>query len=422
MPTPRYEANVHEPNWHPDEEVETKKAPRKQADAHEPNWYPDEDEDEDEEEVKIKQKKTRKKVNKYDDDKYDDGKYDDDKYDDDKYDDVYDERELASGTSRVCRWFSSTFTAIWDWIEGCILSTIHGIQALPQFIYDWKMMLIVTFVIIGGGILIGMFGMPPEEAVSLGCKDAFNKFGYDRQNMEKYSDFFHSTSNVTVPQLGVYYGPERIAEYASFVSRASPYFSSVNGVHSEIEFLGNDEDLEVCHFRYLEITEFSFVSAARNDTFYNATSMTRIIYSPNNNKIESVNVHYDAPVLNFLFTELASSDHAREHVCSVMSDICTMTAEKCVDKMAALPISDGPYADGNSQACRFVKAAASKVSWDNCAHMSFAGLADSHGAVKCQKSDLLFPHLFDKSDFMAYGEFQKSSGFIPGVGLAGNMM
>jgi hypothetical protein len=422
MPTPRYETSVHEPNWYPDEEVETKKAPRKQADVHEPNWYPDEDEDdeddEDEEEVIIKQKEPRKKVTKHYDKKYDDDKYDDDKYDDD----VYDERELASGTSRVCRSFSRTFTGIWNWIEGLVLSAIHGIQALPQFIMDWKIMILVSIVIIAGGMLIGAFGMQSEETVSLGCKDAFNKFGYDADNMEKYSDFFHSTSNLTVPQLGVYYGPDRIAEYASLFSAASPYLSSAKSVHGDIEFLGNDEDLEVCHFRTLDITEFSLVSAARNDTIYNATSMTRIIYSPNTNKIESVNVHYDAPVLNFFFTELASSDHAREHVCSVMSDICAMTAENCVDKMAALPISDGPYADGNSQACRFVKAAATKVSWDNCAHMSFAGLADSRGDVKCQKSDMLFPHLFDKSDFMAYGEFQKSSGFIPGVGLVENMM
>jgi hypothetical protein len=71
-------------------------------------------------------------------------------------------------------------------------------------------------------------------------------------------------------------------------------------------------------------------------------------------------------------------NNARQFVCDVMVDSCSNPVDNCVEKLAALPIAEGPnlHFDGNSQGCRFVHASFAKHNEKHCVHIAFEPTAD----------------------------------------------
>lgn len=263
---------------------------------------------------------------------------------------------------------------------------------------------------------------PKKSYNELECFSGLLASGFDLTDFENYNNFFDQDSVLTLPQAGVYKGPEGIQEYVAFKTPIGPYYNYLApvGGPSLPSFVGYDVEKETCYFRILSVTDYGLdPNVTCRNTVYSMTSMIGIEFNPEKKVVSTINVFLDDPFISFLMGELASTNCARNFVCNVMSsDICSNPVENCEEKLAALPIvTEQANIDGNSQGCRFIHAVLATFNDFHCPHIAFEPTEDRNGEIKCQTSENIeASDFFEESEFLLYKEYQKSVGIPPGVG------
>jgi hypothetical protein len=238
-----------------------------------------------------------------------------------------------------------------------------------------------------------------------------------------YPRSFSETSTFTLPQAGVYKGPDGIAEYVRFLSAASPLIDESGTLEQRVELLRTNSG--ICTFRRITTTQIVASDGLYPGGVFNFATILIINFDYAANKIPSITLYLTPQSLAHFFETWAGSTNssARDFVCSTMEESCPSvwasngltSQQNCLDTLDALPIvQDGAYIDGNSQSCRVLHAVFASTNDKHCAHISFVPETDHEGAIKCQESAGILPgDTFTADDFRAFGDWLAAEGLPP---------
>ena len=266
-----------------------------------------------------------------------------------------------------------------------------------------------------------------------GCS-GFPDLKFDIWDFDRYPEFFHSNSTLTLPPAGKYRGIDSIKEYVKFTSPDSPFIDSstllpgsagyLKGVNVQGECVYN----LIGHRRYVASSAYALTNALH------VASMVTLTYHPATHKINSIFLFYEDNFLQYFF-DMVHTRKTAEYVCDMLQHTCPdagvdtwkhnelQSKEDCVARYEKLnTFDDGPKIanskdlgggfDGNSASCRALHSVLTSISTDHCAHLSFVPMADPNGNVKCQTSKRLhMTDYFDARDFENFNLFKKAADY-----------
>lgn len=156
---------------------------------------------------------------------------------------------------------------------------------------------------------------------------------------------------------------------------------------------------DVCDISYVEKRRFLMTDELfEPGTCYNLplgfSTRFRITGDANFVAIEEVDVYGPEAFFSSFFTNVRDGAFA-ERTCTVLEENCPFVwefnefedQEDCLDAMETLPITEGIYADGLSQGCRWIHSVFASENLSHCPHISFRPLNDHNGQKICQHSD-----------------------------------
>jgi len=224
--------------------------------------------------------------------------------------------------------------------------------------------------------------------------------GVDLTDYDRYEEYFHTSSRMTLAQAGDYYGADSIREYVEFLSDASPYILEGTSFERTAILTGIDSLTNECYFNmpgYASLTLAEEYSGQGRDVVTRLTSSFKVAYNPLTQKLNYVNVYLSKEIVNDFFT-MWDNNATAEFVCSTLMNNCTdvwnqnnlTSMDLCLTKLAALPVATDSngilYADGYDRSCRILHAAFAVSNPDHCPHISFIPIEDKNGKLKCQTS------------------------------------
>ncbi|CAB9511596.1 expressed unknown protein [Seminavis robusta] len=255
-------------------------------------------------------------------------------------------------------------------------------------------------------------------------------FGYNQR--DRFPEFFREDSTMSYARAGTYQGLDEITEYVDFIQAGYSAFVEESDGTKDVEFRGIGPN-GTCEFRILHNSWFTIGNENSRGGSYNATLITVLEMDPVENYITKVFYQYPDAFAQAIFDISLNDDRTRRYVCKTMRDSCPATwalnqevfAEvnvvmsktgndtdsdllACMEALKGLPtLTDGVYADGNSQACRALHAQFAGTNNHHCAHVSLVPQPDPNGVIKCQESK----HI-EVSDYFTEEDLQKYDAYV----------
>ena len=138
------------------------------------------------------------------------------------------------------------------------------------------------------------------------CIKSLYDLDFRLDNFDGYEKAFNRYSTMTLPQAGIYEGPDGILEYVQFLFSTSAYLSKSEILRTDRHFLGYDKERGICSFRELHFMKGTFdVANTGSDDEVIFTVMTRLEHNPDKQVIESIYVDFEMPFASYFFEELA---------------------------------------------------------------------------------------------------------------------
>ena len=247
---------------------------------------------------------------------------------------------------------------------------------------------------------------------------------FELTNFEKYPVYFDENTTMTLAQTGVYKGPEELEEYVRFIDLSGPYMKTMKELNVTYADLIFDSDTGSCTYLSFRSFEYENEPSITAGYHYATTMMIKMKYSISKHKITQIDVFYTDKFILWFFEEALGSDKTRNYVCEVLESCEKLyklngspTRIECVDKLRALPMTDGVkgYLDGNFQGCRILHATFAQENPAHCPHVSFLPAIDKKEKLKCQISDeIVIEDLFtieDQAKMAAWCSEQESMNY-----------
>jgi len=234
--------------------------------------------------------------------------------------------------------------------------------------------------------------LPPPPLTISECLLTFTAINFETDNFDRYSDYFHDDSVLTLAQAGRYKGAADIEEYVRFASDSSPFILKVDTVGGKFMVHSFDPEARTCSYLVYKTNLYEMDSATAQKSSFLLDVLYKLTYSYNEGYFLSVSVFLTPEYFEFLFGRITNTDKTRNKICEI-SEGCKgvnvgLTREECVSKMKELPTTtNGVNIDGKSQGCRVLHSVFAETNEKHCPHLSFEPLEDSKGKVKCQTSE-----------------------------------
>ena len=128
----------------------------------------------------------------------------------------------------------------------------------------------------------------------LECAGSFITAQLDLGKFDLYDTWFDDNSTMTVPQTGVYRGPDDILEYVKFIFPGSSHISTNGLLRSDNSLLSVDEEKRSCHFMRINHNRFQMSEFAHYDLHETVTLLT-MEWRFDDQKIGKFHVHCAPP-------------------------------------------------------------------------------------------------------------------------------
>lgn len=298
------------------------------------------------------------------------------------------------------------------------LYATKGDEARRPWFVQHKVSILAGLIAMGLVAGLSVYVADNEGSFESECLQGLYNSGFDLQDYDAYPDFFNEDSSVTLPQVGVYEGPDGIEEYLRFaLGTTSPYFAEQKTLRLETEYIGYDRSIGQCQFRQMVLLETLTDVTNVKEVNMQMTVANRIQFDLALSKVPRVYIRLDEPFLLFFFDVVLNTNQTRAFICDVMSTNCNNPTADCEARLNALPTLVNGYADSYSSGCRAVHAVFASTNPVHCPHISFDAMLDNRNKSKCQVSEnLQESDFFDSSDAKAYHRFQREVGIEPGIG------
>jgi hypothetical protein len=260
------------------------------------------------------------------------------------------------------------------------------------------------------------------------CVLKFQALQFDFQRFDRYNEFFHNDSSITLAQAGVYVGVDAMSEYVGFTSgERSPYVAA-GPLNTTLAMRIAQVTGQVCDFTVSAVSGYILdpATTGRSDQF-KVLYMARIFFDWKEGYVKKVNVFFSTGFLEYFMGGVLASCNTKRFVCDqVLGTKCAgiipppppppaaAGKDYCLARLKALPATEGPsvYFDGNSTGCRALHAAfAVENPVHHCAHVSLDRVADPQGQFKCGKSaHRKIGGLFTPADLKFHQTFAETNG------------
>lgn len=221
---------------------------------------------------------------------------------------------------------------------------------------------------------------------------------FDLIQWDRYEEWFNESTELELPEVGIYVGPSGIREYVQIT--VSKYFES------DTRYIYGPDVIPLRVASKNEcVVLVTFGLKSNMSPEYTRGGMlergvgAKIHYSAEPFKVSKIYVYYSQEYQDHLFRTFLDTEAVRDDVCNWMEKSCeevynfnNLTQQSCRQEWDALPISEeGFRIDGNSKGCRIVHAAMAALNKKHCPHISFLPIEDINGKVKCQTSGMRGP-------------------------------